>query len=173
MGKKNGRAGNSRTRKTRAFHCARQAFSRKGQAPLVSHAIIVGFTIFLVYVVFTTFTALRDDYQKFVGGLEIKELCFIVRGSAEKVYTAADYNVSVNSLLGSIEVRLPDRVTDLKFNVRFVNKSALIESPGAEFNETCKIGFPAQFNGSTSGGLTRFSYTRLTNGTNVIEVVKL
>lgn len=150
-----------------------RAFRLSGQAPIISHAIIVGFTIFLVYVVITTFTSLRDDYQKFVGGLEVKELCFVMKGSVEKVYTPADYNLSVNALLGQVEVRLPDRLTDLKYNAKFFNRTILIESPGAEFNDTCKVGFMASYNGSTSGGLTRFSYIRLTNGTNVIEMVKV
>lgn len=158
-------------RRARHLSSRRKNFKR-GQAALVSHAIIVGFTIFLVYVVFTTFTSLRGDYQKFIGGLEIKEVCFVMKGAIEKVYTSADYNVSVNVNLGSVEVRLPDRITGLKYNTRFINRSILIESPGAEFNESCKIGFAANYNGSTSGGLTRFSYMRLTNGTNVIEMVK-
>ena len=145
----------------------------KGQTPLISHAILVAFSLFLVYVVVTTFTSIRTDYQGFVGGLEIKELCFVMRGAIDKVYTQSDYIFSTSTNLGSIQARLPDRITDIKYKASFFNKSILIESQGREFNDTCKIGFSANYNGSTSGGLTRFSYLRYTNGTNVIEMVKL
>ena len=155
--------------------CSRQKIPLpgKGQSVLVSHAVLVALSLFLIYVVITTFTSIRDDYQKFVGGTEIKELCFVMKGAIERVYAQSDYNFSTNTNLGSLQVRLPDRITDIKYKASFFNKSILIESLAREFNDTCKIGFAAGYNGSTSGGLTRFSYLRYTNGTNVIEMVKL
>ncbi len=146
---------------------------RKGQAILLNHAIMVGFSVFLIYVVFTTFASIRTDYQKFVGGNEIKELCFVMRGAIDKVYAPVDYNVSANTSFGQMEVRLPERITDIKFNARFFNKSILIESSGNAFNDTCKVGYNANYNGSTSGGLTRFSYSKYSNGTGVIEMIKI
>ena len=154
-------------------HARDAALPGKGQTPLISHAILVALSLFLIYVVVMTFTSIRTDYQEFVGGLEIKELCFVMRGAIDKVYTQSDYNFSTNTNLGSIQARLSDRITDIKYKASFFNKSILIESQGREFNDTCKIGFSANYNGSTSGGLTRFSYLRYTNGTNVIEMVKL
>jgi len=145
--------------------------ARKGQAILLNHAIMVGFSIFMVYVVVTTFASIRTDYQEFVGGNEIQELCFVMRGAVDKVYSPPDYNLSGNVSLGQIEVRLPERITDIKYQAKFFNKSILIESNA--FNDTCKIGYSANYNGSTSGGLTRFSYSRFTNGTNVIEMTKI
>lgn len=145
----------------------------RGQAELVSHAVLVGISLFLVYSVITTLADIRDDYQKYVGGLEVKELCFVMRGAIEKVYAPADYNVSTNTTLGSVMARLPERITDVKYSATFFNRSILIRSSGPQFNETCKIGFGAGYNGSTSGGLTRFSYMRSSNGTNVIEMVKM
>ena len=144
---------------------------KKGQAILLNHAIMVSFSIFMVYVVFTTFAAIKTDYQQYVGGNEIKELCFVMRGAVDKVYAPSDFNVSTNVSLGQIEVRLPERITDTKYQAKFFNKSILIESNF--FNDTCKIGYAANYNGSTSGGLTRFSYSRYTNGTNVIEMTKI
>ena len=132
---------------------------------------MVGFSVFLIYVVITTLTSVKEDYQKFVGGLEIKELCFVMKGAIDKVYTPNEYNFSTNTSLGSIQVKLPDRITDIKYTAAFFNKTILIT--GGSFNDTCKIGFVAEYNGSTSGGLTRFSYLRYTNSTNVIEMVKI
>lgn len=143
----------------------------KGQAILLNHALMVGFSIFMVYVVVTTFATIKTDYQEHVGGNEIKELCFVMRGAVDKVYNPADYNVSTNTSFGQIEVRLPERITDTKYQARFFNKSILVES--SLFNDTCKIGYNANYNGSTSGGLTRFSYSKYTNGTSVIEMTKI
>src|SRR3989338_22655 len=42
-------------------------FLNKGQAELVSHAILVGFSMFLIFVIITTFTNVKKDYQTFVG----------------------------------------------------------------------------------------------------------
>ena len=157
------------------FPCKNEAKAHldKGQAILLNHAIMVGFTVFLIYVVVTTFASIRGDYQKYVGGNEIKELCFVMRGAIDKVYAPLDYNVSSNVSLGRIEVRLPERITDIKYQTKFFNKTILIESGRSIFNETCKIGYNVNYNGSTSGGLTRFSYSKYTNGTSVIEMTKI
>ena len=98
----------------------------KGQAILLNHAILVGFTIFLVYVVFTTFAEIKKDYQELVGGNEIKELCFVMRGAIDKVYSPSEFNVSNNVSLGRIDVRLPERITDLKYRTKIFNKNHLI-----------------------------------------------
>ncbi|MBI4174194.1 MAG: hypothetical protein HY517_00990 [Candidatus Aenigmarchaeota archaeon] len=148
-----------------------RSLQKKGQAILLNHAILIGFTIFLVYVVFTTFAAIKTDYQELVGGNEIKELCFVMRGAIDKVYAPIEFNVSSNVSLGRMETRLPERITDIKYRTKFFNKTLLIES--TKFNDTCKVGFNAEYNGSTSGGLTRFSYSKFDNGTNVIEVTKV
>ena len=145
----------------------------KGQAPLLTHAIMVGFSIFLVYVVITTLTSIKSDYQKVVGGSEIKEVCFIMKSAIDKVYWTDKYNVSANTNLGSIEISLPDRITDLKYGAAFFNRSVLIKSGVVAFNETCKIGYNVAYNGSTSGGLTRISYIKQANGTETIEMVKV
>lgn len=145
----------------------------KGQSILLNHAVMVGFSIFLIYVVVTTLMSIREEYQKFVGGNEIKELCFVMRGAIDKVYAPDNYNVSTNTSLGQIEVKLPERITDIKYRARFFNRSIIIDSSGVLFNDTCKIGYNIEYNGSTSGGLTRFSYIRYTNGTDVVEMIKI
>ena len=153
----------------KSFNC--RTVHGKGQAALISHAIIVGFSVFLVYAVMTTFTSIRDDYQTFVGGEEVKQLCFVLRGAVDKVYNPVDYVTSVDTTMSAFEARLPDRITDIKFSASFANKSIVVK--GTNFNETCKVGYDAGYNGSTSGGLTRFSYVRNANGTDTIEMVKL
>lgn len=145
----------------------------KGQAPLLTHAIMVGFSIFLVYAVISTLTSIKADYQKLVGDSEVNELCFIMKSAIDKVYLPDNYNLSANTNLGSLEISLPDRITDLKYDAKFFNRSILIKSSVPAFNETCKIGYNIAYNGSTSGGLTRVSYIKQSNGTEVIEMVKV
>ena len=144
----------------------------KGQAPLLTHAIMVGFSIFLVYAVISTLTSIKTDYQKLVGDSEVSELCFIMKSAVDKVYVPDNYNTPTTSL-GSVDISLPDRITDLKYEANFFNRSILIKSSLPAFNQTCKIGYNVAYNGSTSGGMTRISYIKQTNGTEVIEMVKL
>ena len=144
----------------------------KGQAPLLTHAIMVGFSIFLVYVVISTLTSIKADYQKLVGDGEVNGLCFIMKSGIDKVYLPDSYNVSTNTTLGSVEISLPDRITDLKYDTKFFNRSILIKSSQPAFNVTCKIGYNVNYNGSTSGGLTRISYIKGTTG-ETIEIVKI
>ncbi len=151
----------------------RRFASRRGQSVLLSHAILVGFSIFLIYAVTTTFVSLRDDYQEFIGGNEIKQLCFVMNGAIEKIYNQPEGNLSTYTLLGSLEVRMPEKIVDVNYRAKFINRSILIESIGDIFNDTCTVGYEANYNGSTVGGLTRLSYYRASNGTNVIEMVRI
>ena len=146
---------------------------KKGQSILLTHALLVGFSIFLVYAVVTTFVALRDEYQEFIGANEVKQLCFVMSGAIEKIYKEPDYNISTYTLMGSLDVSMPEKIVDVNYRARFVNSSVLIESIGNVFNDTCVIGYEAIYNGSTTGGLTRISYYRASNGTDIIEMVKV
>ncbi len=143
----------------------------KGQSPLITHAIMVGFSVFLVYAVISTLTSIKTDYQEIVGGSEISGVCFIIKSGIDKVYAPDSYNTSATNL-GSIEISLPDRITDLKYEANFFNRSMLIKSSLPAFNQTCKIGYNVAYNGSTSGGLTRISYIKNTTS-ETIEMVKL
>src|SRR3989338_479122 len=160
--------GSHTPRKTRHMHA-----HGKGQAPLLTHAIMVGFSIFLIYAVVTTLTSIKNDYQQVVGGNEVKEICFIMKSAIDKVYAPDGYNLSTDTNLGSVDIDIPAKIAGIKYSANFFNKSILIKSSPQSFNETCKIGYNVAYRGSTSGGLTRFSYLKYTNGTHVIEMMKV
>ncbi len=144
----------------------------KGQSILLTHAILVGFSIFLIYAVTTTFVTIREDYKEFVGSNEIREMCFAMRSAAGKIYTQSTQNISTTTILGSLNVRAPDRISDMNYRMKFVNDSIVIESIDRGFRDTCKVGLGAAYNGTSSGGLTRLSYIADSNGTKTIEMVK-
>ena len=150
-----------------------QRANKKGQSILLTHAIFVGFTIFLVYAVTTTFVSIRSDYQKFVGNNEISELCFLMKGAVDKIYVNTEYTSPTTTVAGYMDVRMPDKISDVPYRAVFVNRSISMQSADRKFNSTCAIGIDVNYNGTTSGGLTRFSYTVFANGTRNIEMVKL
>ena len=147
--------------------------TQKGQSILLTHAILIGFTVFLVYAVTTTFIGIRADYQKFVGNNEVNELCFVMKGAVDKVYINTDYNSPTTTLAGYIDVLMPEKISDLPYHANFANRSVFLQSIDRKFNSTCTIGLNVNYNGTTSGGLTRFSYTRYANGTKTIEMRRL
>jgi hypothetical protein len=145
----------------------------RGQSILLSHAILVGFSIFLVYAVSTTFVSIKNDYQKFIGQNEIDELCFAMKSAIGKIQQPQYYGMTNDTVAGSIVIRMPDRIADLKYRAKFVNDSISIESQSNKFNTTCRIGSNAIFNGSTTGGNTRFQYIRLSDGSDRIEMTRI
>ncbi len=145
----------------------------KGQSILLSHAILVGFSIFLVYAITTTFVTIKNDYQKSIGGDDIKQLCFVVQGAVNKIYSETVYNVTGDTVMGVIDVKMPLRIAGMNYRTKFVNQSVVIESLDAKINETCKMGINAVYNGTTSGGLTRFYYTKQQNGQDRIEMTRI
>ena len=147
---------------------------KKGQSPLVSHSIIVGFSVFLVLAVVFTLNTLRADYQDFVGKGEIEQVCDLIRGGIEKIYNPSDYISLTNTTIGRIKILFPDRLADNSYRIRFANSSATIETISQPvINKTCIIGFDLIYNGSTSGGETEIVWTRFSNGTDRIDMRKI
>ena len=144
----------------------------KGQSILITHAILVGFTVFLVYAVTTTFVSIRADYQKFVGSNEVSELCFVMKGAIDKVYINTGYQ-SPTTTASYVDVLMPEKISDMPYHTSFANRSIMLQSIDRKFNSTCGIGLDVNYNGTTSGGLTSFSYTIYPNGTKNIEMRRL
>lgn len=136
----------------------------KGQSILLSHAILVGFSIFLVYAVSTTFVTLKNDYQHVIGGNEVDQLCFVIRGAVDKMQPDTNYNFTADTVLGSMDINFPERIAASNYRIKFANQSAVIDSLDNKFNQTCRMTANAVYTGQTSGGLTRITYTRTPGG---------
>ena len=145
----------------------------KGQHPIFSHTLSIAFMVMLVIAVATTLNSIKSDLQDFVGKHEIKNVCSIIRNSIENIYLPEEYQSPTNTVYGKARANLPDRIALMSYRARFINSSLYIETLGGlQINDTCKIGFPAAFSGSVTGGLTEFRWTRYSNGTDAIEMVK-
>lgn len=138
--------------------------STKGQAILISHAILVGISVSLVLVVVTTFGDIREDYQEFIAGNDIEQTCFIIRTAAEKVYRETKFVSATNTTYGKVRVVLPERLADLKYSVRFENRTAYLDTSPVQVNASCKVGLNATYTGFTSGGVTEISYAEHSSG---------
>jgi hypothetical protein len=137
--------------------------NNKGQSILISHAIIVSFGIFMVFVVVTTFTNLRADFQNFTAANEIDQLCLILKSSAEKVAYTDNY-ISPSGAVSEITVKLPDRIAAIPYNVRFVNGTVAIETQSPRFTTNCTIGLDINYSGFTTGGLTTVVFNNTGQG---------
>jgi hypothetical protein len=140
----------------------------KGQSILITHAILIAFSIFLIFVVVSTFVKLRDDFQDFTAESEINQLCFIVRNGVEKIIPFYDYRSPTNSTQAVLDLNLPVRLAGLPYRMNFVGKAVNIETLTGFFNTTCKVGFNVTYRGFTAGGRTLLTYTY--NGTDNVEV---
>jgi len=134
----------------------------KGQSPIVSHTIIIGITVFIIIVMLLTLNYLRNEYQKFEGENDINNICLILKNSIEKIYhpeNIDNYQTNVSSVMGKIIINLPAKISDIKYNINFVNSS--IQVKGLLLNQTCKLWFNITYTGFSSGGLTELSWIRL------------
>jgi len=147
----------SETGKSVEIHHQSLGFGNKGQSILLSHAILVSFSVFLILIVITTFATLRHDFQNFTAANEMDQLCLILKGGAEKVFYDSNYR-SPNGTQSRLIINLPDRLADIPYRADFQNNSVFIETLGPKFNTTCKVGFNATYSGFTSGGLTELSF---------------
>ena len=142
----------------------------KGQSPLVSHSIIVGFSLVLLIIIVISLGSIKSDYQQFVAKEEINQVCGLIRGGIEKIYNPSTYTSPTDSLMGSIRIDLPDRLADNVYRVSFGSSSYIETLTQPAVNKTCNIGFPVVYNGSTTGGETEISWVRQANGTDVITM---
>ena len=136
----------------------------KGQSPLLSHALVVMFSIMLVLVAVTAMNSIRNDYQDFVGTIEAQQVCGIIKGSIEKIYQPTDYAVQINQTYGKVVLDLPERIADSRYRVKLFNDSIRVEMLGSQINETCRTGFNITMSGTASGGKTAIIFDILKGG---------
>ncbi len=128
----------------------------KGQASMVTHAILVGFVVFLILVIVNTVLTLRDNFQSFTLNNEIDQTCLILEGGLEKVFHTTAYG-SPSGSRSVVDINLPDRLADEPYKAVFRNRT--IEIDVTSVNTTCNIGFDADYSGSSAGGSTEISFT--------------
>jgi len=129
-----------------------------GQSVIFTHAILLSFTIFLIFIIITTFTTMRGNFQEFTLQNEMDQVCFMMRSGFEKVYQQPDY-VSPTGIKNTLVIKLPDKLADTSYHVSFVNRSIKIQTLAPVFNSTCNIGFNTSYSGSAGGGVAEVSYT--------------
>lgn len=141
----------------------------KGQSPLISHTMMILFSIFLVLVIVTTLNSIRTEYEDFVAKNEILQVCALVKSSVEKLYWPQSYIPQTDTVMGSITMNLPKEIARVEYNARFSNRTLKVETiEQPKVNDTCEMGFDITFSGRTSGGRTRIKWTRYSNGTDAI-----
>ena len=143
---------------------------KKGQNPLLSHALIIMFSILLLIVVVHAMNAIKNDYQDFVGKIESQQVCGMIKNSIEKIYSPSDYTVQTNETMGKIFVELPERIADSRYRASFVNDSVRVEMLDFPVNETCKAGFNISLSGTTSGGRTEMRFDVMKENTNSYKI---
>ncbi|MBI3190091.1 hypothetical protein HYZ41_00130 [archaeon] len=129
-----------------------------GQSAVFTHAILLSFTIFLIFIIITTFTTIRGNFQEFVAQNEMNQICFTLRGGFEKIYQQPDY-VSPTGTKNTLTIKLPDKLADASYRISFVNRTVKIQVLGPSFNSTCNIGFNTSYSGYAGGGMIEISYS--------------
>lgn len=141
---------------------------------LISHAIIVLFGVFLILFSISFTGSIRNDYRSFIAENEVDHVCLLVKGAVAKIYVTGSAHGRFNDTMGSITVRMPDRIADTNYRASFTGRSVKIETfSDLRQNTTCLIGFPAAYSGSTTGGLTAITLYHYANGSKLVEMVKI
>jgi len=131
-----------------------------GQSVLFTHTILIGFTLFIIFVVVVTFSNLRSDYQEFAADNEMRQVCLLVKNAVEGAYIESDYASPTNTTHGYLFVDLPDKLLGTGYRTGFTGDSVYVETYGPSFNVTCKVGLNITYAGSSNGGLTSVVFTR-------------
>jgi hypothetical protein len=145
-------------------------FNKKSQSTLISHSLAIAMTVVLVLAVIVTFNNMRNQYQKFISEHEIKQVCLSVKGAVEEVYSPENYTSKTNSTMGKTRIELPKKIAGVNYYARFFNNSVTIGIDDLRLYQTCKIGFPAVFSGSSDGGPTYITWTRYANDSDEITM---
>lgn len=145
----------------------------KGQSILLSHAILVGLSVFLVFIIATTMNDLRGDYQNFIAEASIDQLCLLMKTGIERVYQDLEYSSSTDTTYGSVVINFPERLADKRYRIKLnTDKSVSVETNDGSFNTTCNVGLNATYQGFTTGGNTVINFI-VRNSTKFIEVTRL
>ncbi len=142
----------------------------KGDA-MLTHTITLIFSLLMILTIIITFKSLEKDYKDFIGKNEMQQVCSMVKSGIETIYTKENYASPGNVTKGRIFIELPGRIADMDYRIRFINRTAFIETLGRlRVNDTCKIGFSANYTGTIGGGRTEINFTAYSNGNNVIAM---
>jgi hypothetical protein len=143
--------------------------SSKGQSETISHSITILFSLTLILAVVASMNKIEADYQNFTSDLQSKEICALIKASAEKIYKPVGRNITINRTeeMGYSVLSLPQKLGNYYYHLRLYNNTVELETPESIF--TCEIGINATLNGTSSGGKTRLRWL-LGNGTNSIAM---
>lgn len=148
------------------------ALRHKGQSQVVSHSLTVLFSMILILAVISTMNILEDDYGEYTGKFQAREICGMIKASAEKVHNPISSNITMNfsQEMGYYIIYLPQKAGNMPYEIKFLNSTISIE--GDRINRTCETGINATFLGMTTGGRTKLSWI-YGNGTDCIKLEKI
>lgn len=130
----------------------------KGQSAFLTHAILMAFIIFLIFIIINTFMTLKDEYQNFAADNEMGQVCLMLESGIEKIIPRTDFR-PVNSA-NEITISLPERLSGSPYIANFRNKTIEIKLLDAAYNTTCSVGFNYTYSGFSSGGQTKIKFLR-------------
>ena len=161
-----------RAKLTHSSASCRFGSPRLGQSPVLSHTLIIGFSVILVLIIVTSMASIKEELQDFIGKSEIKQVCALVKGGIESVFHRDNYISPMNESKGTAKLKLPGRIADLSYRARFSGSELVIETFGINMTDTCKMGFNATYLGSTSGGVTLVNFTEYSGRTMIVRISK-
>ncbi len=149
-------------------------FGRKAQSSLVAHTILVAFSMILIIVILNSLSSIKEEYQDFIGSIEIKEVCHRISSAIDKIYDEPSYWSLTNESMCSIDLALPDRVANINYLVDFNGSDVYVRTTEKPLlNYTCATGYNLTFSGSTTGGMTKISRIDYSNGSTAILLTKI
>ena len=144
---------------------------KKGQSQIISHSLTVLFSLTLILAVLTTMNKIESDYAGFAGSFQARDVCSLIKTSAEKIHNPLTGNVSMNITeeMGLCVLDLPQKIGNEAYNVMFFNRTVKVEN--SVTSQVCEIGINATFSGVSSGGRTRLRWL-FGNGTDALVIEK-
>lgn len=138
-----------------------------GQSEFLSHSISVLISIFMIFILVTTMNTIKNDYNDFSAKSQINQICNTVKSSIEKIYWPDGQ--ANNTLLGSINLNLPERIATNNYKIMFSNSIINVTTYDGKIKANCTAGFDIIYNGTSSGGRTQIRWYNI-NNTNVITI---
>ena len=146
----------------------------KAQSSIVAHTLFMAFSLILIIFIMSTMKNIKEDYQDFVGGVEIKEVCQRISAAIERIYDEPDYYSQTNETMCTVDLALPETIADTNYFVDFNGSDIYVRTmENPLLNYTCPTGYNLTFLGSTTGGMTRITRTDYSNGSTTITLSKI
>lgn len=143
--------------------------SQKGQSQLVTHSVMVLFAITLILTVVSSMNEIENRYENFTNDIGVKEICAMVKASAEKIYKPVGNNITVNATedMGYAVITLPQKLGNDNYKISLYNNTISIET--SETTYRCALGINATFSGISHGGKTKILW-RHGAGVNTLSI---